>query len=86
MTDFLGNELQIGNSVIFIDRPSTGAAELSKGIVAKIERGIVHIQREYSDGSLDEFDWAYGRCRGWNVVKLNLQQQNERLQTVGNKK
>lgn len=79
MKDFLGNELQPGDSVVFIDRTSTGGASLSKGIVAKIEHGIAHIQREYSDGSLDKFDWAYGRCRGYNIVKLNLQKIDERL-------
>ena len=77
MKDFLGNELQPGDEVVFIDRTNSGGASLSKGIVSKIERGIVHIRRDYANGRLDEFDWAYGKCRGYNIVKLNPQQSNE---------
>ena len=80
MKDFLGNELQPGDEIVFVEKTGTGGVELSLGKLWKIERGNACILRKYSDGTyMKESDLLCNRCKGKSIMKLNPQQSNERF-------
>jgi hypothetical protein len=67
MKDFLGNELTIGDNVVFIEKRN-GGAKLTLGIVTKIDSGIAYIKIKYSDGSESEWPWG---SRSKSIYKIS---------------
>lgn len=49
MKDFLGNEINIGDKVIFIEKRN-GGAKLTLGTVSKIDSGIAYMKIKYPEG------------------------------------
>ena len=67
MKDFLGNELKVGDKVIFIEKRGR-ASQLNFGEVAEIKSGIAYMKIKYSDtGEVDIFPWG---SRGQSIYKL----------------
>ena len=72
MKDFLGNEINIGDKVIFIEK-CNGGAKLTLGIVSKIVSGIAYMKIKYLDGSEHETVWG---SRSKSIFKVgNAQTQ-----------
>lgn len=76
MKDFLGNELNVGDKVIWILKGGCGSVNLSIGSIYQIKRGIAYIE------DLDGYKWNHG-VSSVSIMKLN---SNERFQTLGTKK
>lgn len=68
MKDFLGNELQEGNEVVYIEK--YGGALLNLGIIDKIDRGTAYIRGMQPDGTYGPVVWG---SKGKSIMKLNLQ-------------
>lgn len=70
MKDFLGNEINVGDKVVYISKVGCGSANLQVGRVYKIERGIAYIEE------LDKNrQWSRG-VKSVSIMRLN---PNERL-------
>lgn len=67
MKDFLGNEINIGDKVVFIEKRN-GGAKLTLGIVTEIDSGIAYMKIKYSDGS--EFVLPWG-SRSKSIYKVS---------------
>lgn len=66
MKDFLGNELKVGDKVIFIEKCGR-ASQLNFGEVTEIKSGIAYMKVKYSDGEIDIHPWG---SRGQSIYKL----------------
>lgn len=66
MKDFLGNEINIGDKVVFIEK-CNGGAKLTLGTVIEIDSGIAYMKIKYPDGS--ELDWPWG-SRSKSIFKI----------------
>ena len=70
MKDFLGNEINVGDKVVYISKSGCGSANLQVGRIYKIEKGIAYIEE------LDKsWQWSKG-VRSVSIMKIN---SNERL-------
>jgi len=70
MKDFLGNEINIGDKVIFIEK-GNGGAKLTLGTVYKIDSGIAYMKIKCPNGS--ELDWPWG-SRSKSIFKVGNSQ------------
>lgn len=70
MKDFLGNEIIVGDEVVYISKGGSGSVNLEVGRIYKIEKGIAYIEE------LDKsWRWKKG-VKSVSIVKIN---SNERL-------
>lgn len=76
MTDFLGNELNVGDEVVWILKGECGSVNLRIGSIYEFKRGNAYIE------DLDGYKWHHG-VSSVSIMKLN---SNERFQTLGTKK
>lgn len=65
MTDFLGNELKVGDEVIFVKKTGSVAVELSKGTITKLTNTMACI------GDINGI--CVFRCSRQNIYKINIQ-------------
>jgi hypothetical protein len=65
MTDFLGNELNVGDEVIYIRKHNSSAVELARGVVTRLTNTLAIIEDQ--DGI-----WTRG-CTSQNIYKINIQ-------------
>lgn len=67
MKDFLGNEINVGDEVVYISKVGYGSANLQVGRVYKIERGIAYIEE------LDKsWQWSKG-VKSVSIMKVGAQ-------------
>lgn len=71
MKDFLGNELQIGDEIVFIDKMN-GGAELKLGKIYNFTNGSAHIQRKLSDRTYEDIMWGVYK-KGKSIMKIGAQ-------------
>ena len=66
MKDFLGNELQIGDEVIFVKKHGSSTVELSKGTIVGLTNTMADIEED------NNYWKAKFRCSGQNIYKINI--------------
>ena len=71
MKDFLGNDLQIGDEVVFIDKIN-GGANLQLGKIYNFTNGSAHIQIKLSDGTYKDIMWGVYK-KGKSIMKIGAQ-------------
>lgn len=62
MKDFLGNELNVGDEVIYISKHGSSAVELAIGVVARLTNTLAIIEDQYGTRS----------CTSQNIYKINI--------------
>ena len=77
MKDFLGNELNVGDEVVYIEKVN-GGARLALGKICEFKSGSAYMKKRLPDGSYVDWLWCYG-CKGSSIMKLNLQSIDEGL-------
>ena len=67
MKDFKGNELKVGDEVIFVLKMTNGkgAIQLNEGTIARFHAGNAYIQLKGTDDV-----WNQWGCKGKCIIKL----------------
>ena len=65
MKDFLGNELNVGDEVIYISKHGSSAVELARGVVTRLTNTLAIIKDQ---GGI----WTRG-CTSQNIYRINIQ-------------
>lgn len=76
MKDFLGNELNVGDEVVYIERVN-GGARLALGKICEFKSGSAYMKKKLPDGSYGRFWWIC--CKESSIMKLNIQSIDEGL-------
>ena len=64
MKDFLGNELNVGDEVIFVKKHGSSAVELARGVVTRLTNTLAII---------DQYGIWTSSCTSQNIYKINIQ-------------
>lgn len=67
MKDFLGNELQIGDEVVYIQKGGCGSINLQIGRIYEFKRGYAYVVR-----ISDNLKWSYG-LSSVSIMKIGAQ-------------